>query len=374
MTMKHSNYDVVIVGGGFYGCCLAVHLKDRHNKILLVEKETSLLSRSSAVNQARVHSGFHYPRSFVTALRSLANLPRFMLEFRNAIVDDFTMLYAVSRHASKVNANRFYSMFKGMKASITHASPHHRALFSSDMIEDVFQVKEYAFDFTIIRNILQKKLNAKGVEVSLSTQATQLRKYSDGTIITLDNGNIVTANQVFCCTYSLLNNLLDASSEKLLPLKHEITEVTLVQPPDDLKNLGITVMDGPFFSTMPFPARDCYSLTHVRYTPHKMWQDTSPCINGHHYLAQMNLTTNYLHMIRDASKYMPCIANSRYIDSLFEVKTVLLKNEGDDGRPIMLQQHESIGKVYSILGGKIDNIYDLFECLDEVKKEYRDAS
>lgn len=371
--MKYSNYDVVIVGGGFYGCSLAVHLKNKHNKVLLVEKETSLLSRSSAVNQARVHAGFHYPRSFVTALRSLANLPRFMLEFRKAITDDFTMLYAIANKGSKVNANRFYSMFKGMKASITYGSPHHRALFSNDLIEDVFQVKEYAFDFKIIRDILHEQLNEKGVEISFSTQATQLKKDGNSTVVFFNDKSTVTAHHVFNCTYSLLNHLLDASSEALLPLKHEITEVVLIQPPTELQNLGITVMDGPFFSTMPFPARDCYSLTHVRYTPHKMWKDMSPCVNGHELLTKIDLTTHYLHMARDASRYMPCLADSKYLDSLFEVKTVLLKNEGDDGRPIMLKPHKSIGQAYSILGGKIDNIYDLFEYIGEVKKEYKNA-
>jgi hypothetical protein len=53
-----------------------------------------------------------------------------------------------------------------------------------------------------------------------------------------------------------------------------------------------------------------------------------------------------------------------YVDSLFEVKTVLVKNEGDDGRPILFEKHFKLPGCYSILGGKIDNIYDVFEKLD----------
>lgn len=366
--MLHSRYDVIIVGGGFYGCCLAVHLKNKHNKVLLIEKEESLLSRSSAVNQARVHAGFHYPRSFVTALRSLASLPRFMLEFRKAITDDFTMLYAIAQNGSKVNANRFYSMFKGMKSSISHASPHHKALFSKTYIEDVFQVKEYAFDFTIIRDMLAEQLAQKRVDVVFSTSVTKLEKDASTITLSLNNNEKISASTVFNCAYSLLNHVLDASGQPLLPLKHEVAEVALVEPPSELKQLGITVMDGPFFSTMPFPARDCYSLTHVRYTPHKMWKDVSPCINGHDYLARSDFRTNYLHMVRDAARYLPCIADTKYVDSLFEVKTVLLKNEGDDGRPILLNQHEELGQAFSVLGGKIDNVYDLFEFLGELQK------
>ena len=81
-------YDFCVIGGGFYGCCLALWLRAQAGTVLLLEKESSLLSRASAINQARVHTGFHYPRSLSTAIRSLINMPRFVLEFRKAIVDD----------------------------------------------------------------------------------------------------------------------------------------------------------------------------------------------------------------------------------------------------------------------------------------------
>lgn len=39
-------------------------------------------------------------------------------------------------------------------------------------------------------------------------------------------------------------------------------------------------------------------------------------------------------------------------------------NEGDDGRPILFEKHAELPGCYSVLGGKIDNIYDVFEKLD----------
>ena len=68
---KSNNLDFIIIGGGFYGCCLALFLSSVSKKIILIEKENELLSRSSKINQARVHSGFHYPRSAITAVKSL---------------------------------------------------------------------------------------------------------------------------------------------------------------------------------------------------------------------------------------------------------------------------------------------------------------
>jgi hypothetical protein len=57
------------------------------------------------------------------------------------------------------------------------------------------------------------------------------------------------------------------------------------------------------------------------------------------------------------------VADSRHVTSVFEVKTVLVKSEGDDGRPILFEPCAGLPGCYSILGGKIDNIYDVIERL-----------
>ena len=69
-------------------------------------------------------------------------------------------------------------------------------------------------------------------------------------------------------------------------------------------------------------------------------------------------------MLRDVGRYIPDALKARYIDSLFEVKTILTKNEGDDGRPILFERHAELAGCYSVLGGKIDNIYDVLETLE----------
>ena len=52
-------YDAIIIGGGFYGCCLALYLRSILENVLVLEREGGLLSRASFVNQARIHTGFH---------------------------------------------------------------------------------------------------------------------------------------------------------------------------------------------------------------------------------------------------------------------------------------------------------------------------
>src|SRR5262249_60709325 len=83
----------------------------------------------------------------------------------------------------------------------------------------------------------------------------------------------VHAELALNCTYSRLNHVLSASKAELIPAKHELTELALVRPPDALDGAAVTVMDGPFFSLMPYPSRGLHTLSHVRYTPHYSWHD-----------------------------------------------------------------------------------------------------
>lgn len=360
-------YDFCVVGGGFYGCCLALWLRAHSDRILLLEKEDSLMSRASAINQARVHTGFHYPRSLTTAIRSLVNMPRFVFEFRRAIVDDFTMLYAIARKGSKVNSKRFWRMYKEMKAPIEPASPHQKAYFNSDCFEDVFAVREYAFNHDILRSILESRIEATGIEVRYGVDALSCRKKGEESVVTTTGGDI-RAGHVLNCTYSRINRFLEASGEPLLNLKHEITELVLVEPPENMKGVAVTIMDGPFFSLMPYPSCNAYSLSHVRYTPHAFWRDSQPCVDAHEVLKNHMPETAYPLMLRDIRRYMHGIS-LQYRSSIFEVKTVLARNETDDGRPILYKHHAALGSVYTVMGSKIDNIYDLFEAMHDITKD-----
>jgi len=79
-------------------------------------------------------------------------------------------------------------------------------------------------------------------------------------------------------------------------------------------------------------------------------------------------------MIHDGQRFLPCLKRAVPRRSLYEIKTVLAKNEHDDGRPILYQQKPGDSRVVSILGSKIDNIYDLFDLVSRTGPEFRDAS
>ena len=362
--------DAIIIGGGFYGAAIAVYLARRRGlrRIVLMEREPALLTRASFNNQARVHNGYHYPRSFTTAYRSRVNLPRFARDWPTAIQRDFTTLYATARRNSKVTATQFVRFCRDIGASLKPVEAAHRRLFEPRLIEDVFLVEEYVFDASVLARLLNRDLDEAGIEIRVNTTVSGIERGPMGAPVVrfrTAGGEVqhLASRLVFNCTYSGLNQLSGDFPGTVTELKQEITELALVRPPPSLEGLGITVMDGPFFSMLPFPPRGLYTLSHVRYTPHLQWEDKRG-VDPYRRLDEYARTSRFDRMIRDVARYLPSMANAGYVESLFEVKTVLKKNEGDDGRPILFEKHETLPGCYSVLGGKIDNIYDVFERLD----------
>jgi glycine/D-amino acid oxidase-like deaminating enzyme len=362
--------DAVIIGGGFYGAAIAIYLARQRGlkRVVLLEREPKLLCRASYHNQARVHNGYHYPRSFTTAFRSRVNLPRFVRDWPEAVKQDFTKLYAVARRNSKVTAKQFERFCNEIGARIEPAEAGLQELFEPRLIEAVFLVEEYAFDATRLAEWAQKELQEYGVEVRLSTRAMAVWRDSQAglrvtTLNENDDADSLRCRYLFNCTYSGLNQLAGDFPGTKTRLKHEVTEMALVKAPSALEGLGVTVMDGPFFSMMPFPARGLHTLSHVRYTPHFSWQDEAGN-DPYRKLQEYQRDSRVDRMLRDVGRYMPAVLEAKYAGSLFEVKTILQKNEGDDGRPILFEQHAELPGCYSVLGGKIDNVYDVLERLE----------
>jgi glycine/D-amino acid oxidase-like deaminating enzyme len=284
-----------------------------------------------------------------------------MRDFAPAVARDFRMLYAVAAEGSRISAARFFRMYRDLGAPIRLAQSADVRLFDPRRVAGVFECEEFAFDAVLLRDMLAERLAHAGVEVRLGAHVVSVARGEAGPVIALESGERLVAPLVFNATYGRMNQVARLAGSPPLPVKNELTEVALVRVPDALERVGVTVMDGPFFSIMPFPSRRLHSLTHVRYTPQATWLD------GDGPATLLRARSRWLHMKRDAARYVPALEDVVWEGSLYEIKTVLLKNEIDDGRPIFLHPHVERPGFYSVLGGKLDNIYDLFEVLAGVE-------
>ena len=68
-------------------------------------------------------------------------------------------------------------------------------------------------------------------------------------------------------------------------------------------------------------------------------------------------------MRRDAARYVPALKELSYVRSIWEVKTILPQSGVSDSRPILFKRDASAPNLVSLLGSKIDNIFDLDEAL-----------
>lgn len=362
--MDSDNCEVLIIGGGFYGLYIANHFASKGFSVVLCEQSGQLMGRASYVNQARVHNGYHYPRSMLTAMRSRASLPVFCDEFSSAIESDFDSYYLLGKTLSNITSSQFKAFCQRIDAPCEQAPGGTADFFNKHYVEDVYITKEYVFDAHIIRDLMLEKARKSGVDIRLSTAVRQVSRPNDNLVCDIEYDgkmNEVRCQQVFNCTYSGINALNESSSLDIIPLKHQLTEICLVNVPEEIKDKAFTMMCGPFFSLMPFPTSgDKYSFTHVRYTPHLEWQEGAgeKNMNAADIFNQYERKSAWLKMKKDASRYMPIVNEFEYCESLWEVKTVLPASKKDDSRPIFFKFDHGLKGFHCVMGGKIDNVYD----------------
>lgn len=336
-------YDIVIIGGGFYGCKIALHFKQKGKKVLVIEKEHDIMLRASFNNQARVHNGYHYPRAFMTAESSHRNYEKFVTEFSPAVKFHFLMTYAIAK-GSKTDAKTFQKLYKKIGAPLHPAKKSVIKLLNTKLIEKAFTVEERVFDGNLLREIIRQRLLDEEIPVMTDTQVA----YVTEKVVHLSNNRKIKTKRIINCTYANINNLLKASRLPKIASRIENTTMALIKVPRVFSNLGVTIMDGDFFAVMPFPAFNLHTIHHVKYTPMK----------GNH----------EKHMIEDVIRFLPILEKSEYVGRIKEKKTILLANEEDDGRPSLFKKDYGFPGFDIVLGSKLDTVYDILLKLDGNKK------
>lgn len=350
--------NIVIVGGGFFGCQIALFHKQLNpaDKVMIIEEKDALMSRASYYNQARLHAGPHYPRSEKTIRSCVKNYDRFIKDYPAAVVE-LDNYYAVARN-SKTSSDQFLQTMHTLGVAI-EKTPRTDTIWdylSQETIEECFKVREAAIDNVKLAKEVVKKLKQANVQVRFNTHITRI---SDNRL-SCNTGEVFTADKIYLCAYSSNNKILEAS--ELQPLEVFYERVMLARVKNPLfKNVALTVMDGDFFSIYPFPAeKGMHTLSSVQNSVLDRWQWNEK--------ASKNFSTNYppntiYKFYRDAAPYCPKIQEFMFESEFVEVKTLLPKNELDDGRPILFKQQPDNPYIISVVGGKLDNVYDLLDKL-----------
>lgn len=265
--MNSESFETVVIGGGIFGCYSAL-TSASHGRTLVIESNNQLMGEASFVNQARVHGRYHYPRSLETAITSQRLQERFMLDHAQAINDEFHHYYGIANQGSMIDGDSFERFCNWLGAPVQAAD---RNFFLEHRVSESYLVKEPAFDAFEVRKIYEKKLHDVEVDIRLNTFFLSARINEGRWILNLrlsDGKKVeITAKRIINATYRNTNAVLMSLGLPLMKLRYEISEVVLAYIPN-LKGIGLTVMDGPFLSVMPFGTTGLHSITSVLYTHH----------------------------------------------------------------------------------------------------------
>ncbi|MBU3964725.1 FAD-binding oxidoreductase [Patescibacteria group bacterium] len=361
--------DCIIIGAGIFGLYAASLLVKKGKKVAIVDKSTKPFSRASAINQARVHSGYHYPRSYETAEKVAYHYNRFVRDFDFAINNSFEQIYAIASNGSKTSAQDFVSFCE--KVNIPLKKVNADLYFKKGSAEAAFIAQECSFDFIKIRDFLVDKVRTSA-HCYYGTGIQSVEKRNPSYIVALDNGICLSAPFVINASYAGINEVIDKFNHQFFDLKYELCEIVLCEVPKEFKNLGITVMDGDFFSVVPFGNSDFHALTSVGHTPHDVSYDKIPNFRNKaersickmHGVSEcvvcsQNLKSAWSKMYKLSRVFLKPNFKIEYKHSKFEIKAILKASENDDSRPTIIKQHTIDPTFVSVLSGKISTIYDL---------------
>ena len=377
MSLSAVRYDKIIIGAGLYGLYSAELCGRNGQSVLVLEQDEAPFMRATHINQARIHLGYHYPRSISTALKSRKYFDRFVDDYGFCVKKDFKKIYATSLRFSWTTAQQFRKFCAATDIPCIEVDPSN--YFRQGMCDGVFETREYTYDSAALRDHLLRRISElQSVTLAFSTRIRSVLERDGLWNLELADGSVFETEFLLNTSYGSINQVLALLGLEPMHIKYELCEIILCRASQPLDGLGITVMDGPFFSIMPFGMTGFHSLTSVAHTPHVTSYASLPTFRCQSEVANEQCSpqrlgncnscparpgTAWNYMSTLARKYLGDHMRFEYHSSLFSIKPILISSEIDDSRPTIIRQYGSNPRFVSTLSGKINTVYDLDEVL-----------
>lgn len=371
-------YDRIIIGAGLYGLYSALFCGKKGQSVLVLECDPTPFRRATYINQARVHQGYHYPRSISTAMKSAGYFEKFNRDFAFCVNQEFNKVYATSAKYSWSSGAQFKKFCKAANIPCEELPP--QKFFKDGMCDGVFLTREYTYDAMLLKDYyLQQLSTLNNVTISYGVNITSIERDADSYVVHTERSQSFSTGFLLNATYAGTNQILEMLGYEKFGIKYELCEIILCEVNDALREYGFTVMDGPFFSIMPFGKTGLHSLTSVTFTPHTVSYDALPSFacqeKSGGYCSVRHLgncndcpakpKTAFPYMANLARKYLKDEYGFTYEKSLFSMKPILMSSEIDDSRPTVIRVYSKNPTCVGVLSGKINTVYDLDEVLSD---------
>jgi FAD dependent oxidoreductase len=320
---------VAVVGAGVYGATIAVELARAGHRIDLYERHRDLLHGATRAQQARLHLGYHYPRSLATALACKQDAARFQARFPLAVNRRNGHYYAIADRGSLTSPDAYLAFCEELDAGAKVVA----APSWLDGVSACVRVPEALVNVVALREQLRGELRHAGVGWHRDADTDPDRLGHD---------------LVVMATYG---------RGWPGPLQWEVCEVARLRGTWPYAFRSVVILDGPFCSLDPLPGRPGHLLYHVDESVHAAQVGDAPKIPGRlaHLLDAGVVHTNqsrWREMAATARRFFPRLGGEvAYDGSLFTVRAVLPSSDATDTRPTVIRRD---GRLLWVLAGKID--------------------
>jgi voltage-gated potassium channel Kch len=323
---------IAIAGSGIYGATAAIRLAEHGHQVTLFDP-LRVMRAASAINQYRVHSGYHYPRSPETIVETLEARREFIEAFAPAIVRNSRHYYAIPREGSRTGPQQYEQIMR------SHGLPLHACRpdwINFEYIDQCYEVDENIYDPDLLRAVIESRLNALGIKCEQDVFLPQMRGEYD---------------YVVWATYGM-----GTSRDIFKIAKVQVAEKILIALPVELQGIALVVVDGPFTAFDPYGSSDHSLFGSAKHTNH--WSSSDPeepipekyltVLNQNEFVTAAD--TRFEVMREDSCCAVPASKNAQYLGSRFTLRVVEDNPEHD--RRILYVRDGLPGEIH-IFSGKV---------------------
>jgi hypothetical protein len=301
--------------------------------VKVFEREAGLFAGASAINQNRLHMGFHYPRSYKTRKQIIDGCSQFLQTYPSLVSPIRRNIYAVAERESLLDLETYIHIMEGSKIPFqrTDLSPAQYQNIEGGVLCDeqllhTNQAREY------FGELLSDYLY-------LSTPVEQIEEQANGAHV---NGEFF--DYVLNCTWctEFCDSDIEVFFEPAIMLFYK----------GQIRDFALTLMDGDFFSIYPFED-DLYTLTAVPYTPLGQVKTSAEAKNRIDRLSGAEVSTIRENMESLTRHYFPHFHNLfEYVGHEVSIKTKIANNTAE--RTCLVVPN---GRTITVFAGKIDTVF-----------------
>lgn len=322
---------IAVAGAGVYGATIAIRLAERGHRVHLFDP-LGVMAAASGINQNRVHSGYHYPRSEETVHELLEARDEFLATFAPAIVANSCHYYAIPKRESRVTPEEYEHIITGYGLPLTECRPD---WVNFDYIDRCYEVDEKIYDPDRLRSFVEHRIAELAIQFCRVYFTPPMSRDYDF---------------VIWATYGLGESRVQFGVTKL-----QIAEKVLIKLPGALRHIALVLVDGPFTAFDPYGSSEVSLFGSAKLTNHwstRNLQQSIPDV----FLRHLNGSefkpvpfTHFDEMRADCSLAVPAAAQAEYIGSKFTTRVV--EDHAQDRR--VLKIVEASPREIHVFSGKV---------------------